>query len=214
MGVSYSAEEEAQFRYDHAVGFYDAKLQTGGFPDVGIDGSLLAHSGLSSTAVLSGYSSELQQRLETNAGAYAKDLGTPLGAFTPVPNAVGLGALLISMVIELALVPQGETSGSSAGLLRRVFAEARNLMDEYAKRHEMFLRDEGRLTEETRRLEPQPSVQLTRLRNSTLLEGHMSSRALRHWVNGAAFHAHMVIRAARLGTGDSAAPSRRQKIPD
>ncbi|KAJ8400435.1 hypothetical protein AAFF_G00395590 [Aldrovandia affinis] len=211
MGSSYSAEEAAQLSYDEAINFYKKNVQTGGFPDVGIDESLLVYSGLNSNAVLRDYSRELEQHLVINTGTYVRALATAIGSFTAVPNAVGLGALLISMVINLALLPSKETAESSAGLLRRVFAEeksseVRDLMAEYVKRYEMFLRNERRLIEETRRLEQQLSLQLTRLGNSMLLDGHMSSRALKQWVNGAAFHAQMVIHVARLERGDSAQP--------
>lgn len=42
---------------------------------------------------------------------------------------------------------------------------------------------------------------LTRLRNSVLRlrDGHVSSQALKVWVNGAAFHVHMLIHQVRLG---------------
>lgn len=37
-----------------------------------------------------------------------------------------------------------------------------------------------------------------------LKDGHMSTRALSHWVNGAAFHTQMLIHQARLEAGDGA----------
>ncbi|KAJ8411238.1 hypothetical protein AAFF_G00172440 [Aldrovandia affinis] len=181
-------------------------------PDLGIDRSLLVYSGLNSTAVLQDYSGQLRQHPEINANAYTKDVATALGGFTSIPNAVGLSALLISIVIELAFAfRRSEPSEDAAGLLRRVFAEekssaVRDLLHEYVNRYGMYLHDEKRMLEETQRLEHQLSAQLTRLRNSMLLDGHVSSRALKQWVNGAAFHAQMVIHIARLGEGDSAPP--------
>ena len=47
-------------------------------------------------------------------------------------------------------------------------------------------------------MEEQLASQLTRLKNSMLKDGHMDDRALKHWTNGAAFHAHMLIHIARL----------------
>lgn len=40
------------------------------------------------------------------------------------------------------------------------------------------------------------------MQNSMLKDGHMSTRALSHWVNGAAFHTQMLIHHAGLDEGD------------
>lgn len=90
-----------------------------------------------------------------------------------------------------------------ADMLRNVFAEekasaVRNLMDEYMKRCQMHLRNDESLLDDSRDLEMKLSLQLTMLRNSMLRDGRMSSRAVKHWVNGAAFHAQVLLHIARL----------------
>nr|XP_023660182.1 uncharacterized protein LOC111840028 [Paramormyrops kingsleyae] len=88
-------------------------------------------------------------------------------------------------------------------MMRRVFAEekasgVRDSMDEYLKRLQKYVWEPEQALEETKRLEKQLSEQLTRLRNSMLKDGQMSSRAMKIWTNGATFHAQMLIHEARL----------------
>lgn len=45
------------------------------------------------------------------------------------------------------------------------------------------------------------------MQNSMTTDGHMTARALSHWVNGAAFHIQMLIHQARLEGGDGARAS-------
>ncbi|CAB1433116.1 unnamed protein product [Pleuronectes platessa] len=62
----------------------------------------------------------------------------------------------------------------------------------------MFMKNEQRLRLELHRLEMQLSGHLTVLRNSLLLDGHLTSRGFKIWVNGAFFHLQMLIHEARL----------------
>lgn len=174
--------------------------------DVGIDNSLLRYSWTDSSARLVEDSSFLKSKLSSDLPAYIEKTATVLKGFTPVPNAVGLGAFIIAMVLQMVFSDlKGSGSGMTnpADMLRNVFAEekastVRNLMDEYMKRYRMHLRDDNWLLVDSMRLETQLSLQLTTLRNSMLLDGQMSSRAVKHWVNGAAFHAQALLHIARL----------------
>ncbi|KAI4796228.1 hypothetical protein KUCAC02_027883 [Chaenocephalus aceratus] len=169
------------------------------FPDIGIDESLLKYSGTDSNTALQAYSNEMGNLVP----GFISSVGSALGALTVFPNAVGLGALVISMIVELALQGAGGQSESSYGMLRRVFGEekasgVRDTVAEYLRRHRMFMRNEDRLKGELLRLEQQLSNHLTVLKNSLLLDQQMSTRGFKIWVNGAAFHVHMLIHEARL----------------
>ncbi|XP_015226365.1 PREDICTED: uncharacterized protein LOC107082279 [Cyprinodon variegatus] len=134
-------------------------------------------------------------------------LGSQVGGFGPVANAVGLGALVISLLLENLAQSMGKPTMGTADILRRVFAEekgneVRDLMDEYMKRMILYLRQQQDLIAHTRHLESQLSTQLTRLRNSMLTDNQMSTRLLNQWVNGAAFHTQMLIHLARLEGSD------------
>ncbi|KAG7493396.1 hypothetical protein JOB18_008006 [Solea senegalensis] len=126
-----------------------------------------------------------------------------LAAFKSVPNAVGLGALVISMVLEVVMKSSTQPSESPYSMFRRVFGEekasfVRDTMTEYVKRHRTFMNNEQRLLVELRRMETQLSGHLTILKNSLLYDGQMSSRGFKIWVNGASFHLQMLIHEARL----------------
>ncbi|XP_034081618.1 zinc transporter ZIP11-like [Gymnodraco acuticeps] len=95
----------------------------------------------------------------------------------------------------------------TAEMLQRVFAdekakEVRDLMDEYLKRLQINLGKPQLQLAETRQIELVLSAQLTRLKNSMLVDGHMNSMLLKQWVNGAAFHTQMLIHQARLEEAD------------
>ncbi|XP_034724923.1 uncharacterized protein LOC117943105 isoform X3 [Etheostoma cragini] len=189
-------------RYDTmALWFYNQALQHQPclLPDVGIDESLLRYSGTDSNAALQAFSIEM---LNTVPG-YVGRLGSVLAPLTSVPNAVGLGALVISLIIEIAIKSGSQTGDHTYSMLRRVFGEekassVRDTMSEYLRRHRMFMNNDQRLREEMRRLEQQLSNHLTSLRNSLQHDGQMSSRGFKFWVNGAAFHVQMLVHGARL----------------
>ncbi|KAF5901341.1 uncharacterized protein DAT39_008959 [Clarias magur] len=179
--------------------------------DVGIDASLLKHSGKKSAAELENSIIQVLKDKCRKIPGYVERLGTALAAFETVPNAVGLGAVAVCIGLELIIGDQdedGESKDRTMDMMRRVFAEekasgARDSMDEYLKRLGMYLHQPTRALEETGRLEKQLSEQLTRLKNSMLHDDQMSSRSLKHWTNGAAFHLQMLIHAARLKTQSS-----------
>ncbi|KAL7408251.1 hypothetical protein ABVT39_020428 [Epinephelus coioides] len=196
MGTTYSQEDFDRY----ALQLYEATFEHPcQLPDIGIDESLLKYSGTDSNAVLQAYSNELINMVP----GLVEKLGSALGPVTSVPNAVGLGALVISMILEIAIKSSPQTGDNSYNMFRRVFGEekasmVRDTMSEYLRRHRMFVNNEQRLRGEIRRLEGQMSNHLTILKNSLLYDGQMSTHGLKVWVNGASFHIQMLIHEARL----------------
>lgn len=170
--------------------------------NIGVDETLLLYSGTNSTASLLDYSSSLQGLLEDRLPDFVEKAAGALGGFTPVPNAVGLGAFVISMILQLALsIVKGSPEPKTA--LQSVFAEEkssmiRDLIVEYLKRYEMHLRNDHWLLANSERVEAQLSLQLSIVRNSILVDRQISPRAINHWVNGAAFHTQVLLHIARL----------------
>ncbi|KAI4899754.1 hypothetical protein NFI96_004472 [Prochilodus magdalenae] len=183
---------------------FRASQESSLIPDIGIDDSLMKYSGLNSAAVLTDYSSELLRDLGSKVPDYLTSLGAALSAFKCIPNAVGLGALIIGFMLDLTIISlTKEDNDNTLNMMRRVFGEekasgVRDSMDEYMKRLSMFMNEPRKALEETERLEKGLSEQLTRLRNSMLHDDQMSTRSMKHWTNGAAFHVQMLIHAARL----------------
>ncbi|XP_027137401.1 uncharacterized protein LOC113746336 [Larimichthys crocea] len=186
----------SQADYDRsAYSYYQtASMHPSILPDVSIDESLLRYSGLGSNAVLEAYSNEMV--------SYVPQFIEKFGSMTPIPNAVGLGALVISMIIELC-TNGAQTGSDSFSMIRRVFGEenasaVRDTMTDYLRRHQTFINNNQRLWEEIQRLEQQLSKDLTVLRNSLLHDGQMSTRGFKIWVNSASFHLQMLVHEARL----------------
>lgn len=184
-----------------ATGWYQTSLRLPCvLPDVGIDPSLLTYSGLDSNAQINAASDDALGKVPD----YAINLGGVLGPISSIPNAVGLGAFVISLIIDIILAGKTtEQSEDNYSMFHRVFGEekassVRDTMSEYVARHRIYMHDESSLLQELNRLESQISNHLTVLKNSLLLDGQMSSRGLKIWVNGAAFHIQMVIHQARL----------------
>ncbi|XP_044035297.1 uncharacterized protein LOC122867913 [Siniperca chuatsi] len=205
MGQSLSPEERLVELDKYPEALFTSKQ----WHSIGIDSSLLSYSGLNSTEVLDGYRDQVLGFSE--AAATVEKLGSALGGLTLVPNAVGLGALVISIILETVGNALGKQTMGTAEMLQRVFAqekanEVRDLMEEYLKRLQINLGRPQLQLAETRQIEVDLSAQLTRLKNSLLTDGHMNSRLLKQWVNGAAFHTQMLIHQARLeGAGGSRA---------
>lgn len=159
MGQGQSMGNECLVYYPPHAGTYLVERQ----PEIIIDNALVQFSGLDSTAVLQGYMSSVDV---SQLPDYTEKLGSALGGLQSVPNAVGLGALVISMVLELVIGKRNQMS--TADILRRVFAEEkaseiRDLMDEYMRRLSLNLRNSQLQLEDTRRIEAMLSAQLTRL---------------------------------------------------
>lgn len=184
----------------YALGVYQTTLQHPCMlPDVGIDESLLKYSGLNSNAELETYA----QQLAKNTPGYIEKVGSSLASLSAVPNAVGLGALVISMVLEIFLKSTEEQPEDTYSILRRVFGEekassVRDMMAESLKRYELNMKDDQGLLREIQELERELSARITVLDNSLRKDHQMSNRGFKIWVNGAAFRLQMMIHAARL----------------
>ncbi|KAG8001122.1 hypothetical protein GBF38_006653 [Nibea albiflora] len=192
MGSGPSQED-----YDRSAStFYQVALSNPCLlPDISIDKSLQSYSGLDSNAVLQSYSDGMI--------GYVPQFIEKFGSITPIPNAVGLGAFVLSMLIEICSNAATQTGDDSFSIIRRVFGEekasaVRDTMTEYLRRHQTFMKNNQRLREELQRLEQQLSKDLTVLRNSLLHDRQMSTRGFKIWVNGASFHLQMLIHEARL----------------
>nr|XP_040060950.1 uncharacterized protein LOC120835794 [Gasterosteus aculeatus aculeatus] len=200
MGSGSSCEYSQEIYDSCALNIYERALrETCIIPDVGLDRSLLKYSGLNSNAELQTYSDGLVNQIPE----YVEKLGSSLSSCTLFPNAVGLGALMISMIIDISMKSHVATSDDSYSKFLQAFGEekasgVRDTVSEYVKRHRMYLTDNRHLQGELERLEIQLSNHLTILRNSLLLDGQMRSRGLKIWVNGASFHVQMLIHQARL----------------
>lgn len=196
MGSGFSQEEYNAF----AVELYQTALKHECLlPDIGIDKALLKYSGTDSNDVLQNYANEL---VDSTPG-FIDRLGSGLAPLTVIPNAVGLGALVISMIMEICIKSLTQPDANSYSLLRRVFGEekgsaVRDTMSECMRRQKVFMDNDRQLLKELQRLEPKLSHQLTTLRNSLLYDGQMSSRGFKIWVNGASFHILMMIEDAGL----------------
>ncbi|XP_034081607.1 uncharacterized protein LOC117552342 [Gymnodraco acuticeps] len=186
----------------------DALFASEQWHGIEIDSSLLSYSGLNSTDVLDSYREQVFNDEEPlDVPSIVEKLGGALAGFETVPNAVGLGALIISMILEIVGKSLGKKTMGTAEMLQRVFAEekgneVRDLMDEYLKHLQINLGKPQLQLAETRQIELDLSAQLTRLKNSMLVDGHMNSMLLKQWVNGAAFHTQMLIHQARLEEAD------------
>ncbi|XP_028331552.1 uncharacterized protein LOC114481191 [Gouania willdenowi] len=169
-----------------------------------VDSSLQRFSSLNSTEELNYYRDQVLYGDDiSNIGSTVRKLDTALGGLTIVPNAVGLGALVIAMILDaIAKSLNKETLGTNE-MLERVFAkentnEIRELMEEYLKRLQINLGNQTLQLAETQQKEAALSSHLTRLKNSMMMDGQMHTRFLKQWVNGAAFHTLMLIHQARL----------------
>ncbi|CAK6982238.1 uncharacterized protein LOC122979999, partial [Scomber scombrus] len=184
----------------YTLGMYNTALGTCFMPDVGIDESLWKFSGVNSNAELQTYSDELLNSVP----GYVEKLGSGFGTLTKIPNAVGFGALVISMIIELIIKSSTQSqSESTYSMLQRVFGEekassVRDTMIESVTRFQTFIHDNEELLNEIRRLEALLSIHLTKLKTSLLHDDQMSSRGFKSWLNGASFHVQMRIHQARL----------------
>lgn len=86
--------------------------------------SLLSYSGLNSTQLLDDYRDQVLYDGEfSEAAGTVEQLGSALSGLTLVPNAVGLGALVISMILDTVGRSLGKQTMGTAEMLQRVFAQ-------------------------------------------------------------------------------------------
>ncbi|CAG6016566.1 unnamed protein product [Menidia menidia] len=206
MGQLFSSEEERS-RLKDAIGsvLYDAMLEGGAVPDLGVVHPLLLSNQdarSDSQAGLQEQLTQLQSDIGNRAPTYLKDLIGRLSAFSDEPPLAGLVGLVVTMVMDMALTSSKRSSGGkgrsagSSSCQERVW-ELQEVMEEYLKRCRISLSDKSRLTQDSIRLEAQFSLILTQLK-TCLLGGDCNSRSLRHWACGAAFHTQMLVHLACL----------------
>ncbi|KAJ1147933.1 hypothetical protein NDU88_000774 [Pleurodeles waltl] len=164
---------------------------------ISMEQNFLKFLDIGSAQALGVYNQENLNILGDKASTYTSELFKSVGSITPVPYAFGIGALILSMFLDLALSTAKKTPSAESVLLS-VFAqekvsEVRDLVDAYTKRWKANIMDSKKLIEETRRYEQLLSDQLTRVRNSVLRDDQGNVRSVRVWMHGAAFHVHMNI---------------------
>ncbi|XP_076609511.1 uncharacterized protein LOC143334564 [Chaetodon auriga] len=143
---------------------------------------------------------------------WMQKLAEKLANLSPSPNIAGLGALAVAVFIDI--ISATSSSENMKDALRCVFAEEKasevwDHIDECLKRCIVYIDDDDEQISEIMRLEPELSKALTKLKNSMTNHGQMSSAALKAWVNGAAFHIHMLIHLLRLGGSQTCNPVER-----
>ncbi|KAK9529622.1 hypothetical protein VZT92_013702 [Zoarces viviparus] len=170
-------------------------------PDLTVNKSIVMFTSLSASDDLRRHYEARKMEAGDHAADWIKSLADKLAGLTPAPALAGLGALIIAIFIDSAF---SVTKESTKDALRSVFADEKasevwDQIDECLKRCAMHLHDNDELTGDLRRIEDRLSLALTKLKNSMVRDGHMSSSALKAWVNGAAFHVQMLIHLVRLG---------------
>ncbi|XP_045926839.1 uncharacterized protein LOC123984158 isoform X2 [Micropterus dolomieu] len=205
MGQLLSSEEEIAQVKD-AIGslLYDAMLEGGAIPDLGVVHPLLLANndeGSDSPASLQEQLQQLKGDIENRAPTYLRDLIGRLSSFSDEPRLAGLVGLVVTMVMDMAYTSSKQSSGvkgKSAGSssCQRV-SELQEVMEEYLKRCRINLSDKSRLIQDSIRLEAQLSLILTQLK-ACLLGGDCDSRSLRHWASGAAFDTQVLGHLAGL----------------
>ncbi|XP_041672879.1 uncharacterized protein LOC121529199 [Cheilinus undulatus] len=171
-------------------------------PDLKVNKSVVMFSSLTSTESLKQHYEKLQKEARDCTEDCIKNLAEKLAAFMLDPELAGLGALAVAVLIEIISSSSPKESVKEA--LRSVFAEEKaskvwNLINECLKRYNMYIADRENLWKEIKGIEKQLSQALTDLKDSIVVNGHVSHQAVKIWVNGAAFHIQMLIHLERLG---------------
>ncbi|KAM3606364.1 uncharacterized protein V6R79_014914 [Siganus canaliculatus] len=210
MGQMFSSDEERSHVKDVIGSFlYNAMLKGGAVPDLRVVHPLLLtnHSESNdSRTLLQEQLHQLQGDIGSRAPTYLRDLIGRLSTFSDEPRLAGLVGLVVTMVMDMAYTSskqpsgaKGKSAGSSSS--QRVW-ELQEFMEEYLKRCRINLSDKNKLIQDSIRLEAQLSLTLTQLK-TCLLGGDCSSRSLRHWACGAAFHTQMLVHLAGMeGTAE------------
>ncbi|KAL7378864.1 hypothetical protein ABVT39_019914 [Epinephelus coioides] len=171
-------------------------------PDLRVNKNIEMFTGLTSSDNLRQHYERRKKKTGKSAADWIETLADKLGDLTPAPELAGLGALSIVIVIDIVSSSPPEESTKDA--LRCVFAEEEasevwDQIDECLKRCMMNIQSRDKLRSHMEWIECQLSAALTKLKNSMVKDGHMTSPALKAWVNGAAFHVQMLIHLVRLG---------------
>ncbi|XP_035852561.1 uncharacterized protein LOC118494116 [Sander lucioperca] len=196
MGDAQSRMEREKAELD------DFRKQIKDSPDLRVNKTIVMFTGVSSSDNLRQHYEKRKMEAGQFAAGMIKSLLEILGDLTPVPALAGLGSMAISIYIDSFFPSPPEESMKDA--LRSVFAEEKasevwDQIDECLKRCMMHIHNDYELATDITRIEVQLSAAPTKLKNSMVRDGHMSSQALKAWVNGAAFHIQMLIHLVRLG---------------
>ncbi|KAM9346341.1 uncharacterized protein ABDE67_012947 [Symphorus nematophorus] len=198
MGNGLSKEEREKEKKEKTEDF-QKRLSDG--PNLRVSDGIKRFTGLDSSDNLRQHYETRKMEAGGRCAELIKSLVEKLGGLTPSPELAGLGALAIAVLIDIISSSPPE---STKDALRSVFAEEKasevwDQIDECLKRYRMNIKSRPELVSDMKRIESQLSTALTKLKNSMVRDGHMSSEALRAWVNGAAFHIQMLIQLVRLG---------------
>ncbi|XP_030262318.1 uncharacterized protein LOC115574839 [Sparus aurata] len=212
MGNSDSQEKQMRFE-KKALDRFVNRLSEG--PDLRVNKTINMFTSLESSDNLTQHYEK--RKMESGGGAadWTKSLMEKLAALTPASELAGLGALAIAIIIDIIIDnSSGPPEESTKEALRCVFAEEKasevwDHIDECLKRCVMHINNTEELVGDIRRIEVQLSAAITRLKNSMVRDGHMTSEALKAWVNGAAFHIQVLIHLVRLGGLQSCDPVER-----
>ncbi|XP_030262686.1 uncharacterized protein LOC115575053 [Sparus aurata] len=181
-------------------------------PDLRVNRGIRMFTSLDSSDNLTQHYEKRKMETEVSAADWIKTLVEQLGPLTPAPALVGLGALAIALLIDINSSDPPEESTEEA--LQCVFAEEKasevwDHIDECLKRCVMHIDNTEELVCDIRRIEVKLSATITKLKNSMVRDEHMTSEALKAWVNGAAFHIQVLIHLVRLGGTQSCDPVER-----
>ncbi|XP_035850309.1 uncharacterized protein LOC118493698 [Sander lucioperca] len=195
-------KEEAREMREKEMEHFLERLNDGKAPDLRVNESIVMFTGLSSSDNLRQHYEKRKREAGGSANDLIKTVAGKLGEFIPASALGGLGPLVIAVLIDMVIYFRPEESTKDA--LLSVFAEEKasevwDQIDECLKRCMMHINNDHELATDIRRIECQLSAALTKLKNSMVRDGHMSSQALKAWVNGAAFHIQMLIHLVRLG---------------
>lgn len=170
-------------------------------PDLKVNKTLQMFTSLSCSDSLTLHFDRKRQEAGDSGLETFKALVDKLAGLSPAPEVAGLGALAFAVLIDtLADTPPAESTKEAlhAVLASQKVTEVWDLVDETLKRCAMHMENRKPLKSNIQRLEGDLSAALTRLKNSVLRDGHISSEALKVWVNAAAFHVQMLIHQERL----------------
>ncbi|KAG7511678.1 hypothetical protein JOB18_007236 [Solea senegalensis] len=206
MGQLLSSEEEYSQVKD-AIGsvLYNAMLEAGAVPDLGVVHPLLLANHNQSSDSRTRLQEQLQQLqgdIGNRAPAYLKDLIGRLTTFSDEPRLAGLVGLVVTLVMDMAYSSSRRSlgvKGKSATLssCQERVGGVQEVMEEYLKRCRINLSNKKRLFEDSVRLEGQLSLTLTQLK-TCMLRGDCDSRSLRHWASGAVFHIQLLVHLSAL----------------
>ncbi|XP_068581952.1 uncharacterized protein [Cebidichthys violaceus] len=210
MGNSLERRQYQERREKIELDRFREKLPEG--PDLTVIKSVVMFTSLSASDSLRQHYETRKMEADDCAADWIKSLVEKMADLTSAPTLAGLGALAVAVFIDIVSFSPPEESTKDA--LRSVFADEKasevwDQIDECLKRCVMHLHDKDELTGDLRRIERLLSVALTKLKNSMVRDGHMSSSALKAWVNGTAFHVQMLIHLVRLGGNRTCDPVER-----